>query len=495
MHQPLNVIPATAHAIAGAPVAPRAGVRAAALGAILIGTVGAAAGMLVVVTGTAVVAVFARVENAAMIVLIGAVSLAAPVLFTLLILSGIRLLTNWAVLRRSADWQEAENLALREVTRDLLRTRLLAGLLMLLSVLPFAVPSDGRGWGSDTFRLGLWRDADTARSMAAVLLAWIVGCGVVLIAARRAVWDLAIALGASHTPGVGVAFEVLVPGLAAPARPAPLAVTPAPLAVTPAPLPVTPVTPAEPVATSAVPVAAAVAATPVVAAPVAAAPVPVLPAVLLSSGPAAPPPDSASAAAANAAGLRTWESLLFGAQLLLLGACVLRLPTLIPEYVKYRRWKNWTAAFDDYSIGLSGVGTGLAPAVDDVRGYAGVAFTASHLMLGLAVAVAVAWAGWSLTVGPRFRRGAVVVLRLVLVMMVARVALALFLSGGSLDLEMFDPVGGTYGRYYSRQTTLVWIPAMLLREGVLPAALLLLLQREPVKALFAFRPKRPARSA
>jgi len=140
------------------------------------------------------------------------------------------------------------------------------------------------------------------------------------MAARRAVWDLALALGASHTPGVGVAFEVLVPGLVNPARPASAPALATPLLTVPtlaAPLPAVPVGPDSgrppPVFfLTAASAAAVTTTTPVVTIPSAAGPDPDGSPLLAAAGrfePTVPP---------EAAGLRAWESVLFAALVLLL---------------------------------------------------------------------------------------------------------------------------------------------------------------------------------
>jgi hypothetical protein len=89
----------------------------------------------------------------------------------------------------------------------------------------------------------------------------------------------------------------------------------------------------------------------------------------------------------------------------------------------------------------------------------------------------------------------VAVLWLVLGVAAARAALALYLGYGQLHWEMHDPVGGSFDRGAGGVMTRVSLVRMLILEGALPAGLLLLLTREPVKALFAFRAKPLAAAA
>jgi hypothetical protein len=265
------------------------------------------------------------------------------------------------------------------------------------------------------------------------------------------VWDLAIASGASHTPGVGRAFQVLLPGMGAsaakPARPEPL---------------------------------------------------PVLP--LDDAGPAVPAPSGAPgresvwSGEAAARSMRRWETLLYAALLVVIAIGLVRMRTFAPEAIHFEKPQSRVDAYNFYAH-YDPISLRPRAKANPGAGWLGASLVAEHLAVGGILCLSVAWATWCLTFGPCLRRVAVWTLWLLAALLVTRAGIGLALTG-STAYPLFDPIRGEYfptalsaANWFGPVRT-VGLIEMAVTEVPLLASLLLLFRAGPIRALFAFRPER-----
>lgn len=409
-----------------------------------------------------------------------------PLAFLLLITVGGYGLLSFYGFRLRSLWAQRNKPSLtirrhdpgRLALSDLRKIRFLSVATLLAMLLVYLVPRNQPTLLADSSVSGDW-DSDpqwwrSSAAMKTIVMVWTIGAAIVVLLARRAAWDIAAAAGNLSGPDDVRAFQVVQTGTASHAS------NPSSLTVPVAAIPLT-------ATNSQITTLHSTAVTTTDFR----GPRP-------SYGHAGAPPDAVDSSVDRAAmaealsGHRDWETVLLALLVLLLLLCIGMTDATRPMRQFFMEPRILKEVYDRAQVGFTwsafGTRTGtVEPSA--IRGVSAVLFVACELFICTMAVIGILWSTLCLMRGPFLRRPAILLMALT----------AMAGVYGSIASEYFNV---HFGVERLQRTRISWLsqgnPSIdfgvfetRLQLVILPVALLVVLTRPAVHALFDLRIRKP----